>query len=132
MAWTGIAWIHSLASRKASAGDVVAVTFGGRRYSERYFGFRCSKLISSHTQGLRTRSDTGYPLFARTVAIAVPNDPPPSTATFVCAAWAGDRRIRDRDSQSSSSNTSSLTEDRFGAAPEGEEDEPAVRLVVRA
>lgn len=40
--------------------------------------------------------------------MAVPKDPPPHTTTLVCAAMAGDRRIRQRANQSSSSMSSSL------------------------
>ena len=85
---TGTAWTMKSHPDSASAGSVVARTDGGSSYCGRYFAFRCVSLMDLASASDSTRMTTSRSrLFrARSVPIAVPNEPPPMMATFFVLA----------------------------------------------
>ena len=86
--WTGTAWTMKSEPGSACAGSVVALMFVGSSYWGRYLAFLWSSLMDSASASDRTRMTTSRSalLRANSVAIAVPKDPPPMTATFFVVA----------------------------------------------
>jgi hypothetical protein len=77
--WLGTTSVTSSAPSSASSSESVARTSAGSSNSAWYRWFRCAVLMLSTTSGSRAQM-TVSPLFARTVARAVPQLPPPMTA----------------------------------------------------
>mmetsp|Transcript_37842 Transcript_37842/g.87618 ORF Transcript_37842/g.87618 Transcript_37842/m.87618 type:complete len:254 (-) Transcript_37842:472-1233(-) len=87
-AWTGTAWMSTSQPARASDASVVARKFFGKSNSERYFGLICLRFMNLQTDLFRTTMLTMCPFRATWVAMAVPNAPPPITATLSCSASA--------------------------------------------
>ena len=85
---TGTACTMKSHSGSACAGSVVALMLFGSSYFGRYFAFLWSSLIDAASASDRTRMTTSRSglLRASSVAMAVPKDPPPMTATFLVVA----------------------------------------------